>query len=102
MSPTSYQAAPPRTTTIAEPPTPVKFPPCLQAALPNSASSIIPLPRRIRSSVAPRLFAARMHVVNARARLIRAQHRISDMRDPIFLMAHRVDGHLAQVVRFYQ
>src|SRR5580704_8185503 len=101
MSPTSYQAAPPRTTTIAEQPTSVKFPAIRPAFLvflfPNLHS-----PGRIRSPVTPVLFAPRMHVVHARAALIRAQHRIPDMHDPIFLPANRINRHLTQVVTIDQ
>src|ERR1700756_3027517 len=97
MSPTSYQAAPPRTNPIPDQSNSVKFVdnrlPLLVLSFPS-----FPSPARVCSPVHPGPFAARMHVVHARAGLIGAQHRIPDMRDPIFLMAHRIDRDLAQVM----
>src|ERR1700675_1096789 len=101
MSPTSYQAAPPRTTTIAEQRNSVKLV-IYGLACPVCSSSKIRLPGRIRSSVAPAYLATRMHVVNTRAGLIGAQHGIPDMRDPIFFLANRVDRNLPQVVSVHQ
>src|ERR1700730_19274667 len=98
MSPTSYQAAPPRTTTIAEQPNSVKFV-MVQPAFAVLKFPAIRLPRRVRSPIAPVLFAARMHVINPRAGLVRTQHHIPNVRDPIFPLAHGVNGNLAHVVR---
>src|SRR5260370_27330014 len=101
MSPTSYQAAPPSTTTIAEQSNSVKF---VANRLPFLVLSFpkFPSPARVRSPVHRGPFTARMHVVNPRAGLVRAQYRIPHMRHPIFLMAHRIVRDLAQVVSLHQ
>ena len=69
MSPTSYQAAPPRTFTIAEAERSVKL-----GNVKNSFLSEENLPGTIRSAVAADRIRSRMHIVNASAGLLRGKH----------------------------
>src|SRR6266849_8412128 len=88
MSPTSYQAAPPRTTTIADAYASVK---------PHHTGPMIlrfgaeKLPRVVRRVLEGRNFGGiRMNVHHARARLIRAQHHGVILRHPILCSRYRI------------
>src|SRR5579885_792212 len=129
MSPTSYQAAPHRTSTIAELPPSVKFhdmfpiwrrfalrlcslealhatpldaPACGKMPGLKSGHYKEILPGGIGGPVQGVLLAAGMHVVHARAGLVRAQNGIADVHHPIILVADRVERYFAQVMCLHQ
>src|SRR2546429_7302565 len=104
MTPTSYQAAPPRTATISDEHAPVK---AVQSAgnwrncFCESGREQLPLVvRRVlegRNSI-----GIRMNVNHARTRLIRAQHSAIELRHPVRCPSHRIRGNLTEVPRLNQ
>ena len=96
MSPTSYQAAPPRTSTIADAALSVKF--CKT----KSISLKEELPGTVGSAVAADRLRAGMYIVNACAGLLGGHHRIARVKDPIVLLGDRVGRDLAQVASLHE
>src|SRR5260370_4468687 len=101
MSPTSYQAAPPRVSTIADARVSVK---------PLQTGSMIPaafrgnhLPLVVRRTLERRDFArVRMNIDQSRARLIRAQHDAVVLLRPVRRTGHRILGDPSKGTRLHQ
>src|SRR5712664_1702020 len=100
MSPTSYQAAPPRTTTISDAYASVK---------PHQTGPMIlrfgteKLPLVVRRVLEGRNFGGiRMNVHHARARLIRAQHHGVVLRHPILCSRYRISRHGTQIAGLHE
>src|SRR5271154_2349246 len=99
MSPTSYQAAPPRTTTIADADAPVKLQPVKAEISANSRKS---LPGVVRGAVQRSVSAVGMQVSHTGVILVRTQHHIVEHRHPVGLMRHGIDGNRMQILRLQQ
>src|SRR5260221_5136823 len=100
MSPTSSQAAPPRTSTISDARVSVK-PPRTDSAFYVSGRERLPL---VVSRVLERRNSRRigMHVNDACTRLLRAQYDAVVLRHPVRRPSHWVRGNLAQIARLHQ
>src|SRR5712692_4189003 len=99
MSPTSYQAAPPRTTTISDAGASVK--PLQLARFSDSASEQLPLVvRRVLEGRNSR--GIRMHVNHASTRLIRTPHHAVILRHPILCSRYRISRDRTQVAGLHE